>query len=88
MTNNTYNGWRNRETWLVNLWYGDRGFADVDYIKELLEDMVDQLGNGILQDMLDLECIDWDGLREHWEDEDEESQPKNSDMADAQHSRT
>ena len=43
MINNTYNGWRNRETWLVNLWYGDQGFADVDYIKELLEDMVDQL---------------------------------------------
>lgn len=23
MTNSTYNGWTNRETWLVNLWYGD-----------------------------------------------------------------
>ena len=69
MTNNTYNGFRNRETWLVNLWYGDKGFADVDYIKELLEDMVDQLGSGILQDMLDLESIHWSELREHWEDE-------------------
>ena len=68
MTNNTYNGFRNRETWLVNLWYGDIVGADVDYIKELLEDMVDQLGNGILQDMLDLEPIHWSELREHWED--------------------
>ena len=22
MNNNKYNGWTNRETWLVNLWYG------------------------------------------------------------------
>ena len=23
MSNNTYNGWTNKETWLVNIWYGD-----------------------------------------------------------------
>ena len=23
MTDATYNGWTNKETWLVNLWYGD-----------------------------------------------------------------
>jgi hypothetical protein len=23
MTNETYNGWKNKETWLVNIWYMD-----------------------------------------------------------------
>ena len=67
----TYNGWRNRETWLVNLWYGDVGI-DIDQVREILEEMVENLGNGILQDMLDLDCIDWDDLRESWWDIDEE----------------
>lgn len=31
MTNNTYNGWANRETWLVNLYFGD-SFSE--YIEE------------------------------------------------------
>ena len=70
---NTYNGWTNRETWLVNLWYGDSD-ADVDYIKELLEDMASDLGVGILQDMLYLDCINWDELRESWEHEEEEEE--------------
>jgi hypothetical protein len=68
---NTYNGWRNRETWLVNLWYGD-ACIDIDHVREILEEMVENLGNGILQDMLDLDCIDWDELRESWEDTDGE----------------
>lgn len=67
----TYNGWKNRETWLVNLWYGDVGI-DIDQVREILEEMVENLGNGILQDMLDLDCIDWDDLRESWWDIDEE----------------
>ncbi len=69
----TYNGWRNRETWLVNLWYGDACIG-IDYARETLEEMVENLGNGILQDMLDLDCIDWDELRESWEDTDEEEE--------------
>ena len=67
MSVNTYNGWKNRETWLVNIWYGDNWTCreDVDLTQDLLEEMVDKLGNGILQDMLDLDCIDWESLRDH-----------------------
>ena len=33
MTDTTYNGWKNKETWLVNIWYMDHmpeHFADVE----------------------------------------------------------
>ena len=33
MTDTTYNGWKNKETWLVNVWYMDHMpeyFADVE----------------------------------------------------------
>ncbi len=44
-----YNGWKNKETWLVNLWLGDMLTMDqeagneitADYIEMLVEDMVD-----------------------------------------------
>ena len=29
-----YNGWTNKETWLVNLWYGDALLNDYSEIKE------------------------------------------------------
>jgi hypothetical protein len=44
-----YNGWKNKETWLVDLWLGDMLTMDqetgneitADYIEMLVEDMVD-----------------------------------------------
>jgi hypothetical protein len=76
MTNYTYNGWKNRETWLVNVWYGDNWTCrdDVHLTQYLLEEQVEDLGNGILQDMIDLGCIDWETLREHAHTEDEEEE--------------
>ena len=45
----SYNDWKNKETWLVNLWLGDMLTMDretgneitADYIEMLVEDMVD-----------------------------------------------
>ena len=34
----SYNGWLNRETWLVNVWYNPETKSDIDYIEETLED--------------------------------------------------
>ena len=50
MENKTHNGWTNRATWLVNLWWGDdlqayrkdegRALDDLD-VKEYIQNMVD-----------------------------------------------
>ncbi len=78
------NGWTNRETWLVNIWFGDT-FAmmqeDGDtitagYIRETVENYVDEIigrgdGSGFVRDMLDLGAIDYDELAAQYADEPE-----------------
>ena len=71
MANNTYNGWKNRETWLVNLWYGDTWdcVEDVRMTEILLDEKYEDLGNGIMRDMIDWQAIDWEQLRSHVADQ-------------------
>ena len=80
MTNrdNTYNGWTNRETWLVGLWFNPETKSDIDFLEETLEeeflDMIkDKFGSSahFYVDMIDFYCINWDELREAQEDEEE-----------------
>ena len=73
------NGWRNRATWLVNLWYNPETKEDIEYLEETLEDdfleMV-QLYFGTTAhfyvDLIDFTVIDWDDLRLAIPCEDEE----------------
>ncbi len=71
MARDTYEGWTNRETWLVDLWYGSDWTCgeDVHATRYQLEDMVEALGVGILQDMIDLNCVNWAELWRHAEEE-------------------
>lgn len=71
MTNEKYNGWTNRATWLVNVWYNPESKSDVEYAKYDLEEQVDAMPNGVLKDMLCIEDINWDELLEHFQDDDE-----------------
>ena len=76
------NGWKNHETWLVNVWFGDTFQNDVDdgndvtaeYIEQMVTDYVDEmLGNshgvGFIRDMMDLGAVDWDELAAHYQPE-------------------
>jgi hypothetical protein len=78
MCNREVNGWRNRATWLVNLWYEPRTVSDVNYLEEAIEDefldmMEKQYGSTahFYTDLIDFTTIDWDSLREHCEEEEE-----------------
>jgi hypothetical protein len=79
MNRSEYNGWTNRETWLVNVWYNPESRADVEYAREDLENQYDELPDGVLKDMLCLDEVDWDQLLDHFE---EESEPDCDDSDD------
>ena len=79
-TDTTCNGWRNAATWTVNLWFGDHwaelaedGFDfSPEYLRDMVEEYVyDLIGKdsttaGFIWDMLDLNVVDWDTLRDHY----------------------
>jgi hypothetical protein len=78
-TDTTCNGWRNAATWTVNLWFGDNwaelredGFDfSPEYLRDMVEEYVSELigddkySHGFIWDMLDLNAVDWDALRDH-----------------------
>jgi hypothetical protein len=79
MIDTTYNGWTNRETWLVNVWGNPESRADVQALRESLQDQHDELPNGILKDMLDLRAINWEELESHFEDDEDEETDEDDD---------
>ncbi len=66
----TCNGWSNRSTWLVNVWFNPTS-SDLEGIKETLEQRVDDLANSkdtmdnFLADYINLKEIDWEELAEY-----------------------
>jgi len=70
------NGWKNRETWLVNVWFGDMFAMEADdgveitadYIRETVENYVDEIvpASSFVADMMDMRVIDWDALAAHY----------------------
>ena len=71
MSNDGYNGWTNRATWLVNVWGNPESREDVESLRAMIEEQYDEMPNGILKDMLDISDINWDELLGHFEEEGE-----------------
>ena len=68
------NGWRNRETYIMNLWFEFTTEAELNEIRSMLEEEIDELREKIpayLVDLLALNFvdneIDWDELAGHCE---------------------
>lgn len=74
-----YNGWANRETWLINIWMGDdlcewllptegtSSTETADQIEELVRSMLEESGiTDMWLDFINIERIDWTELAEHY----------------------
>ena len=75
MSDNTYNGWSNKPTWLVNVWFNPETKADLDMIESLFQD--GEYGNaakGVNSDLMSwaVSHINWHELRESMDIEEEE----------------
>ena len=72
----TYNGWTNRETWVINLHLGDSIFdiadeATPEFLAELLQDFVYEMLesesiNPLFLDLIDLGAVNWREIAEHY----------------------
>lgn len=72
-----YNGWTNRATWLVNVWFNPESREDVQAAREQLEEQADAL-DGCLKDMLCLDEVNWEELESHFDEEDESEEESDS----------
>ena len=87
------NGWSNRETWLVNLWFGDSFAAMQDdgetitaeYIRETVEQYIEEkIGSdwsNFIIDMMCLGVIDYEELASHYAPEEEEEEEEETETA-------
>lgn len=68
-----YNGWSNRETWLVNVWFNPESREDVAMAKDTLEAEVERLPD-FLRDFVTVDQVDWEELASHFAEEEEEQE--------------
>lgn len=67
-----YNGWSNRETWLVNVWFNPESRDDVEFARSIIDEQYDSIPDGVIKDMIDINAINWDELMGHFEDQEDQ----------------
>jgi hypothetical protein len=73
MTDRTYNGWTNRATWLVNVWFNPETREDVESARYAIEEAEESIPD-FMRDFLCTDEINWTELLEHFEETEEESE--------------
>ena len=81
MNDRTYNGWTNRATWLVNVWFNPESKSDVQMARETLEEAIDNAPD-FLRDFIDAD-VNWEELESHFDEEEEEESDDESEEAEA-----
>ena len=66
----TYNGWSNRPTWLVNVWFNPECKQDIDDIRCLFDETINSIKEPWLRDFID-DSVNWEELENHFEEEQE-----------------
>lgn len=59
----SYNGWSNRETWLISVWFNPESVEDVEMAQATIEEDYDNLPD-YMKDFVDIQAIDWEELKE------------------------
>lgn len=82
MTDNTYNGWTNRETWMVNLHWGDYWASRVEDgeeidgdtmrgdVGEFIDEALHSMPEGqrlFISDWISLSDVNWFELERHYQ---------------------
>jgi hypothetical protein len=75
MEDKKYNGWTNWETWLVALHFEPQTKQDVDFLRENIEAMFEEISKDdyFLKDVLSgfEVCINWEEIASHLDDEED-----------------
>lgn len=70
MSDNTYNGWTNRATWLVMVWFNPESREDVEAAQWAIWEATDNIPD-FMRDFLCTDEINWEELFEHFSENDD-----------------